>query len=282
MSELQESQRPISAGAKTGAGPAPKPNPSVNANPAAVKGTEQGISGVNTVTKPVSNPTQAVSAQPYTPVFTTDKIQHTKATRPKEYFDEQNRKNAEKKKQDNKNRKMILIIGAAIVGVLVLIGIIWLVVIKMTPVNEPAGKVPIPVMTDGSNEEISEVQNYLQDIYDNDGKATTSNAQMRLDTADEAFAGLVEKQKDSTYLSQINLAKLLFYANNGFSEAIISNKDSVNPEVLSLDQKASYYNILASAYRSIGDIEQADRYLRMTSEILYELNGPVEDPDAEE
>ncbi len=281
MSELQESQRPISAGAKTGAGPAPKPNPSVNANPAAVKGTEQGISGVNTVTKPVSNPTQAVSAQPYTPVFTTDKIQHTKATRPKEYFDEQNRKNAEKKKQDNKNRKMILIIGAAIVGVLALIGIIWLVVIKANePTNDPGTRVPI--ITNGSDEEITQIRNYLQGIYNDNTNDSIETDPSGLEAADEAFNEILKENGSDDYINQVNLAKIMFYFDNGFNEEILNNKDSINPTELALGQRASYYNIVALAYFDIGDSEQANKYLKLTSKTLYELNGPVEDPNAEE
>lgn len=273
MSELQESQRPISAGAKTGAGPAPKPNPSVNANPAAVKGTEQGISGVNTVTKPVSNPTQAVSAQPYTPVFTTDKIQHTKATRPKEYFDEQNRKNAEKKKQDNKNRKMILIIGAAIVGVLALIGIIWLVVIKANePTNDPGTRVPI--ITNGSDEEVSKIREYLQDVYNNTNKENSNNDdQSKLNAADEALNDILNEPGGQEYINQINLAKMLFYFDNGLYSNIIAIKDSIDVNSLQPEQQITYYNTLYVTYQSLQDYEKANEYFVLSYNLSKELGG---------
>ena len=74
----------------------------------------------------------------------------------------------------------------------------------------------------------------------------------------------------------------MFYFDNGFNEEILNNKDSINPTELALGQRASYYNIVALAYFDIGDSEQANKYLKLTSKTLYELNGPVEDPNAEE
>ncbi len=282
MSELQESQRPISAGAKTGAGPAPKPNPSVNTNPAAVKGAEQGISGVNTATKPVSNPTQAVSAQPYTPVFTTDKIQHTKATRPKEYFDEQNRKNAEKKKQDNKNRKMILIIGAAIVGVLALIGIIWLVVIKANEPKGPTGQ-NIPSIDSGSNEEVDKIQQYLQTVYDDYGdKGDTDNGadnSARLEATNQATEEILAEGNNSDYASQIFLAQIRFYFGSGYYDEIIANADKIDVNQLTPEQKLSYYNCLALTYQQQGDQQKSDEYFNRLFEVSTEINGTGEYSD---
>ena len=279
MSELQESQRPISAGAKTGAGPAPKPNPSVNTNPAAVKSAEQGISGVNTATKPVSNPTQAVSAQPYTPVFTTDKIQHTKATRPKEYFDEQNRKNAEKKKQDNKNRKMILIIGAAIVGVLVLIGIIWLVVIKANEPKGPTGQ-NIPSIDSGSNEEVDKIQQYLQTVYDDyedkDNADNGTNNSAKLEATNQATEEILAEGNNSDYASQIFLAQIKFYFSYGYYDEIIANADKIDVNQLTPEQKLSYYNCLALAYQEKGNQQKADEYYVLMFKVSEEVNGAEE------
>jgi len=226
-----------------------------------------------------NQPNVAQPQQPYTPVFTTDKIQHTKATKPREYFDEQNRKTAERKKQDNKNRKTIIIIGAAIIGVLALIAIIWWVVIKVNqPTNNPSER--IPIVTNGSDEDIDKVREYLQDIY-NDTDNDDDNS-IKLEAANNAINDMLNEPEGEEYVNQINLAKLLFYVDNGLHTEIIANKDTVDPAVLDLRQRATYYNILASAYRNIGDIEQANNYLKLTSETLYELNGPVEDPNAEE
>ncbi len=273
MSELQESQRPISAGAKTGAGPAPKPNPSVNTNPATVKSTSQGISGMNnTAARPVSTPTPTASAQPYTPVFTTDKIQHTKATRPKEYFDEQNRKNAEKKKRDTKNRRNIIIIGAAILGALALIGLIWFVVIKINqPANNPGTRTPI--VTNGSDEEISKIREYLQDVYNSDGADKNNNGQDKLNAADEALNEILNEPGGEEYANQINLAKMLFYFDNGLYSNIVAIKDSIHIDSLQPEQQITYYNTLYVTYQSLQDYEKANEYFVLSYNLSKELGG---------
>jgi len=279
MSELQESQRPISAGAKSGAGPAPKPNPSVNtANPAA-SNAGQGVTGVNNAAAGAAQSATPVQPQqPYTPVFTTDKIQHTKATKPREYFDEQNRKTAERKKQDNKNRKTIIIIGAAIIGVLALIAIIWWVVIKVSEPKGPTGQV-IPTITSDSNEEVNKVQEYLQNVY-NDYNAEdsndTNNNSAKLDAANEAAEEILASGSNSQYASQIILAQIKFYFSNGYYDEIIANADKVNVDDLAPEQKLSYYNCLALTYQNQGNQEKSDEYFNLLFAISTEVNGSEE------
>ena len=228
-----------------------------------------GTNPLNVPNAPIVSP----APQPYTPVFTTDKIQHTKATRPKEYFDEQNRKNAEKKKQDNKNRKMILIIGAAIVGVLALIGIIWLVVIKANePTNDPGTRVPI--ITNGSDEEVSKIREYLQDVYNNTNKENSNNDdQSKLNAADEALNDILNEPGGQEYINQINLAKMLFYFDNGLYSNIIAIKDSIDVNSLQPEQQITYYNTLYVTYQSLQDYEKANEYFVLSYNLSKELGG---------
>ncbi len=231
--------------------------------------------GINPLNVP-NVPVGGSGPQPYTPVFTTDKIQHTKATRPKEYFDEQNRKNAEKKKRDTKNRRNIIIIGAAILGALALIGLIWFVVIKIMPVDEPTSKVPIPVMTDGSNEEISEVRKYLQAYY---GEATVSadnnspEAQTKLNEAEAALDRVLAEPGGEEYKNQILLAQLQFLVENSLYSEASELDGKIDTDALSLEQRGTYYNFLAQTYSVLGDSEKSQEYFKTSIDILVTAGG---------
>ena len=217
--------------------------------------------------------------QSTTPVFSANNIHNTQATKPKEYFEEQNRKRAERKKKDNKNRQMIIIIGTSVLGALILVWAVWFLIIKLTPSEEPQNGIPVPVMTSGDNEEIADVVKYIQsrygDVVVNAGSELEDSSEIRekLDEANAAVEQVLTEQGGTEYQNQILFAQLQFYVNNGFYAEAVAMEGGINLPSLTLEQQGIYYNFLARAYSSLGDTEASQRNFKTSIDILVEAGG---------
>lgn len=210
-------------------------------------------------------------ARPYTPVFTADKISESKAKKPREFFDEQNRKSAEQKKQNAQNRKKLVTILVGIAIVFALVITIWLIALKFSQPTTPNGT-GLPTVSNNSTEEVSRVRDYLQNIYNDTDSSSETDDNAKIDAVNEAASEILNHDNNSQYADQIKMAQVTFYVNNSYYDDAIQLSSQINADNLLPEQQAAYYNLLSQAYYGIGDKEKADEYYTLSLTISLETN----------
>ena len=218
-----------------------------------------------------NQPNVAQPQQPYNPVFTTDKIQQTKATKPREYFDEQNRKTAERKKQNRKVRNRVLAIGLP--SLTAVIVVIVALVIILQPAD-PDAKVPADMKI--WNGEAQDLQASAQKIYDirptppdNDGSSSDVGD---ISGVDDFFNQKVEQAPNSETKNNIVLVEMQFYSDNFLPTQVIKTGEKLNINDLTTNQAGIYVGLLYNAYMNMGNTDGAAPYLELMSTYETEIN----------
>lgn len=231
-----------------------------------------------------SQPTQSTQATPdaNSPIAFHSAAIGKQTARPKDYFAEQNQETLTKKQAHSTRIRWLLIFSCGLVGVALVVGIIWFIVsniINNESHNDPTTSAPAPTVQfseDTVEEDMTELQNLANTAFDvkvteneNGDTVTTGD----LAAAESVFEETLSAPHNAAYISQINLAKLIFYVENGEYESAIATIPSIEIDKLSGEQKLSYYNNLFIAYTGLGDDTTADDYLRLQTTTQIEIGG---------
>ncbi len=240
-------------------------------------------------TEPVS-PGQATTAQTTNPTQTTGPSSNiafhsaaigTQTARPKDYFAEQNQETLTKKQAHSTRIRWLLIFSCGLVGVALVIGLIWWIIASITktePVDPSTSDTTqgMQFNDDTIDENMAELQEQVNSAFAatviDDGEGTVEIAG-DLTAAEKVFAEVLNNPENSSYTSQINLTKLIFYVDNGEYERAISIIPEINVDKLTGEQKVSYYNNLFIAYTSLGDTTTANDYLKLQTTTQIEIGG---------
>lgn len=218
------------------------------------------------VIPPPNNPANKDTVQ-----FTT--AMATKSGQPKDYFVEQNQKQAEKKAQYRKKLKFFLLLS--IIPCACLIALITILVIHSN--NESAtSPIAATIYFDDKtvNEDMIDLRNLATGAFntvvveESDGQVTINGD---IDAANEVFNAALSVPQNDKYSSQINLSRIIFYLNNGRYDLVIKSLDNIDTESLTTAQRASYYNTVAMACYYIGDEEKSAEYTRLAQNAQAEL-----------
>lgn len=188
-------------------------------------------------------------------------------------FAEQNAKRAEREKQQAKKRKKVIIVSS-IVGGLLLLGVIaWIVIMFLQPKPEPLPVSPV-VITNGSTEEIAEIQNQAQQIYnDNTNINPLDPSSEDIKTVDQLFTEIIDSPSGQEYPDRVRLAQFMFYVENNYYEQARKILDEIDPSRLTKEQRALYYNYAGTVYSKYDEVEKANEAYKEATNIRFELGG---------
>lgn len=235
--------------------------------------------GAHSGTNSSASATQNNSANPAEQRIQFHSAQTSQAVKPKDYFAEQNAKQAEKNQASAKTRKRLLIILGAVIGVVVIALIAWLVVwLNSEPEVVYTGET-VYFNDETIAENMTNLQNLAQSALnqtngsndDNSGDGADSELGNDLAAAEVVFAHALSVPENKNYASQINLSKEIFYQNNGYYELLLENMNKVNPNDLTAEQRAAYYSAVSMAYYYTGDKDKSNEYIRLAQDAQREL-----------
>ena len=223
----------------------------------------------------VTGSSPSTSAKSHNVQFSSTMTRATKAAQPKEYFAKQNAEREKKKQKQKKQAKMAMLIGIpiALVAVIAVVG----VVVWMALRPEEEEPTPVVVFTEETiDEDMVELQDLAMGafkptlIYGEDGMAIGFAGN---DEDTEAmFDATLSAKENKEYSSQINYAKVMFYARYGQYEMAIQAAVGVVPDNLSVGHRVDFYSTLSTIYSSLGDSENATRYKNLQYELTEEYN----------
>lgn len=197
----------------------------------------------------------------------------SKNSRKLDPFAEQNAERAEKLKERTKKRKRVIIASAIVGGVLLLGAIVWVIWIIVQPKPEP---LPVPPVTieNGSTEEITEIQDQAQQIYDNNSNINPIDPSTEdIKVVDQLFTEIIDSPSGKEYPDQVRLAQLMFYVENNFYDQARKTLDEIDPSRLDKEQQALYYNYAGTIYNKFDENEKSDEAYREATKIRFELGG---------
>lgn len=305
MSESQVKSNPTNPGVKTPLGnpPVPKANPAPQTSasqtpmakpttpvapkiipaPAGLQTTSASNAAKPTIELPKkpaapapAKPTTQV-AQPQKPAVQFHSASIDPAAKKADYFAEQNQKAAAEKTKHKKITKKVLLIGIPVLVlaiIAVVLAIIFLPKQTVTP-DDPE----MPTISTGSTEEITKLRDYAQSIYDGTAGTVTTGLAAADEMFDDAIAAA--EANGGGNLDQVRLSRMLFYVNLGDYQGILDTGNEVNPDNLSTNQRATYYNLLALAYTVQGNSERATEYYDLSYELRQEAGNGVGGGDEE-
>lgn len=187
--------------------------------------------------------------------FTTSNIGRW-ASKQENPFAEQNRKTAAKKQARAEKRKKARPIAVIVISVLAVAAAIWgLVVLIISLVNRPDAQTP--VISGATTKDIAEYRDQLQNFYN---RRPDASDEERLQDVKDAVDRTLNTSNGKEYATQVRLAQIGFYINNGNYQEIVDLEEQINDEDLDNIQKAEYYNAMANAYYKLGDIAKSDEY----------------------
>lgn len=196
-----------------------------------------------------------------------------KAEQPKDYFAEQNAKQAEKNQASAKARKRLLIILGAVIGVVVVALVAWLVVWLMRGDD-------VPTIANGTTEEIVDLRKVAQAAYEKNNNSNDSvpvtgedNSNTDMAAAESVFDQALSSSSGSRYTNQILLSKMMFYFNNGYIDLALSMMNQIDVNALPLEQQAIFYDLASTAFSENGDAEAANNYWLLSYQISRELGN---------
>ena len=178
--------------------------------------------------------------------------------KPQDVFAKQ-RKEAEKQKRTQKQTHKLLTIIFSILGALILIGLLIWLIVWLVQSNQPTEETPTAsptVIVSGSDEEISNLADAAQSAHDSQG-----DDQAAADAAADAiFEEALQNDTEAQFTNQILLSELQFYFANNRYEEIRNMFDSIDPNALTPNQQATYYN---AGYLAFYDTEpeRAQEYI---------------------
>lgn len=189
----------------------------------------------------------------------------TKASQPKDYFAEQNKKRAEKKQKMKKVRKLAILIGVAIALVLVVV-IVILASSHGGPVVDDAGQ-------DGNtSSEMAGVNNLneqVEEVFDptfsvgEDGNIVMNGD---FEAVEQMYAAALDNPANAGRINTIYVAQMTFYSSFGDTERVVEIVQKVDPAKLNSTEKARFYNLAYLAYAALGDTFQANHYNKLMRE----------------
>ncbi len=214
----------------------------------------------NQSNQPIPRPAQINLSKPKTEVkFSSANIDQWRANQGNP-FEEQNKKDAERKQKNAALRKKILIPTIIIIS-LVLIGLlIWGIITWINSANpEPTPDPDIPTISGGTTDDIIDYRDKLQNFYNNRGES--------LEAVEDAVNATLDTEAGKENASAIKIAQMGFYAMNNYNEQTIATGDNLDVEQLSLNDKITYYSYLQKAYHGVNDKSKEEE----CSAILYDL-----------
>lgn len=199
-----------------------------------------------------------------------DSATGSKSSQKLDPFAEQNAKRTEQKKGKNRRRKTIIIVTLLIAGLVAIGIIVYLMVVLIQSQSPSEPDVDIPTVDDGSTEQLLNLQDEAQKIYN----ANASNSQAeRLAKAVKVFEDAIAQPNAKDYIDQIQLSKVMFYFINGYNTLAIKTISEINPDKLPNDQKAMFYNTANNAYAQNNDIEKSQEYQKLQTETIIQMGG---------
>ncbi len=198
----------------------------------------------------------------------------TKASQPKDYFAEQNKKRAEKKQKASKARKKIFIIGGVIALVAIIVAVIFIVIDMQTP------KPTVKDDTDGDgNTDLSGAQNLSEQVTDvfeptyEVGENGNIVVDGDLEAAEVTFVAALANPANKDRIDTIYLAQIIFYSSLSNNQRIVEIAENVNPSKLNLSERIKFYNLTYLAYAALGNKDRADHYYKLTREAADKVTG---------
>lgn len=190
----------------------------------------------NSGTKPVEQRIQFHSAQT------------SQAVKPKDYFAEQNAKQAEKNQASAKTRKRLLIILGAVIGVVVVALVAWLVV--WLTQDHADDEVPAP----------TSMQNEAQAAYEAGGNSAAA--------IKDFFNKRKAEATSNEEVTELLVVEASTYSANGLWEDAASVAEEANGRVDSMteEQLGRYYGTLFNVYMNLGDTAAAEHYYNLSIE----------------
>lgn len=196
-------------------------------------------------------------------------------------FAPQNQRAAAKKQQAKKDRKKLYLIGGIIAAVAVLaLVIVGLVIIFSQTSNPesagqpelPADEQPAPDRTISVKAE--DVSNLAEEAYQEDGANPEAAESVFNEAIKDATDSGRSEAENQAYINQVQLAKVMFYINNGYYNNVIETESQVKPETMTLDQRSAYYNMLYLAYLKNGGYpDKVEEYSKLMYEAAQEAGG---------
>lgn len=204
-----------------------------------------------------------------------DSTMSTKAGQPKDYFAEQNQKNAEKKQKTNKVRKKVLIVG----GIVALIAIIVVIVVVVINTQHSGPTVIGGGDQDGDDSALSGVQSLngqVTEVFNptysvNDEGEVVVNG--NLDAAESTFEAALANPANKDRIDTIYLAQIVFYSSLGDNQRVVEIAEKVNPNKLNLSEKIKFYNLTYLAYAALGNNELKTHYYNLMREAANKVTG---------
>ena len=258
MSETQvtpaSNRQPSSSNPASAAVPEP-PSNSISGDELSTNSGPQILTGVGASV--TNDPVQFASSNP-----------STQTAKAPDYFAEQNRIAAEKKKLSQKKGK----IAAIVLGTIALVAIVGVTVALVVALNRPEGdtvSVPNvqPIITSDSTAMIKNLQAHAQEAY---GAKHDLAAVMQLFSEQQAVT-------DPSYLNQLRLAQITFYVTNGLYQQSANLEREIESDKLPLEQRGIFYDAMYSTYLGLKDNEKAGEYFGLSYENQLEQQGYAED-----
>lgn len=198
-----------------------------------------------------------------------------KTTKRQDPFAEQNKRAAKQQKEDQKKRKIAAIVLSIVGGVVVVGLVIWLIVFliqNFAPDESATGTVVFS--SDTVTQDMTDLGNLANSAFGgevtrNDEGEIVVNGNM--DAADTVFDKTINFPQNQDFTNQINLSRIKFYQDNGRYDLVINYLEQIDPEKLSVSERASYYNIASITYHQLGDDEKSEEYLRLAQNAQVEM-----------
>lgn len=171
-----------------------------------------------------------------------------KAEQPKDYFAEQNAKQAEKNQASAKTRKRLLIIFGAVIGVVVVALVAWLVV--WLTQDHADDEVPAP----------TSMQNEAQAAYEASGNSAAA--------IKDFFNKRKAEATSNEEVTELLVVEASTYSANGLWEEAVSVAHEANNRVdgMTVEQLGRYYGTLFNVYSNLGDTATAEYYYNLSIE----------------
>lgn len=192
------------------------------------------------------------------------------ADRQVDFFAEQNARAAEKKAKNKKTIKMILLIGGIILVLAVAGVVLWFTLKGDTKDTNTPAKV--------EENKSTSILEEARDLYSANGGANfSSNLDGSANEATEQFFAdaLDEAGGDETLTSEILLAQLLFYLNQGSGDCgtLLSYEDRIDANLLNASDRSTLYNVYGLCYQQAGNTEKYNYYSFQSYKLAMEIEN---------
>ena len=228
------------------------------------------VSPGQTATEQTTNPAQATG--PSSNIAFHSAAIGTQTARPKDYFAEQNQETLTKKQAHSTRIRWLLIFSCGLVGVALVIGLIWWIIVS---VNESA-----PTVDEKPYEEMSESEqternvNIGQEVYEaatKDAQNTGESNHSDKAAAAEVFQQAANSAQNTTEANVIRVSQMRYLLENGEYSDILEIGQSVCEDTsLDLVTRISCANIMALAAHEKDDQTLYEYYNELQEQLIDE------------